>query len=64
MLYLFFIFCLRESISRQVDKKFRVPKKRGVWNFQEEGGKDKRLFFFSLHSLVLVAFFFPLNQNR
>ena len=64
MLYLFFMLCLRESVSRQVDKKSRIPKEeRGVGNFQE-GRKDKRLEFFSpLHSLVLVAFFFSLNQN-
>ena len=64
MLYLFFMLCLRESVSRQVDKKSRIPKEeRGVGNFQE-GRKDKRLEFFPpLHSLVLVAFFFSLNQN-
>ena len=55
---------LRESIPRQIDKKFRVPKKEerglglwkwrlGVWNSQE-GEKDKRFFpsaFLSLSQL-------------
>ena len=52
---------LRESIPRQIDKKSRVPKKKGsgpleveigVWNSQG-GGKDK---LFCLHSLVLVNY--------
>ena len=46
---------MKESISRQVDKKSGVPEEEkgvwgsqggdGVWNSQE-GGKDKRLSFF------------------
>ena len=45
---------MRESIPRQVDKKSEVPKEeRWVWNSQGEG-KDK-LFFCSLHALVLVT---------
>ena len=45
---------LRESIPRQVDKKFGVPKEeRGIWGSQV-GGKDKCLFF-SLHSLVFSS---------
>ena len=46
---------MRESILMQVAKKSRVPEEeRGVWNSQGKG-KDKHLFFFSLHSLVLVT---------
>ena len=45
---------VRQSIPRQVDKRFGVPEEergvwvsegeRGVWNSQG-GGKDKRLYF-------------------
>ena len=54
---------MRGSIPRQVDKKSGVPEEeKGVWGSQEGigvwnsqgGGKDKCLFFLSLHSLVLV----------
>ena len=54
---------MRESIPRQVDKKFRFPEEErgsgaleeeiGVWNSQG-GGKDKHIFF-PLHSLVFVT---------
>ena len=59
MLYLFFMLCLRESVSRQVDKNSRIPKEeRGVGNFQE-GRKDKRLeFFFPSTFLSLSSIFF------
>ena len=56
----FFPKPVKESISRQVDKKTGVPKEeKGVWGSQG-GGKDKWFFFFfffslSLHSLVLVT---------
>ena len=33
---------MRELIPRQVDKKSRVPKERGVWNSQ--GGRKDTLF--------------------
>ena len=33
---------MRESIPRQIDKKSRVPKERGVWNSQ--GGRKDKLF--------------------
>ena len=66
MLYLFFMLCLRESVSGQVDKKSGVPKEeRGVGNFQE-GRKDKRLEFFfpsTFLSLSSIFFFFSLSQN-
>ena len=57
------MFILKESVTRQVDKKSGVPKEEKrvsgalegeieVWNSQG-GGKDKHLFsFLSLHSLV------------
>ena len=46
---------MRESIPRQVDKKFEVPKEeRGVWNSQGEG-KGELFFCCSLHALVLVT---------
>ena len=58
------ITVVRESIPRQVDKKFGVPEEEkgvwgsqsrdGVWNSQG-GGKDKHLFFSPVYSLVLVT---------
>ena len=39
----FKIIVVRESFPRQVDKKSRVPKERGVWNSQ--GGREGKLFF-------------------
>ena len=56
---------VRESIPRQIDKKFRVPKEeKGVWGsrsgdweseiLEEKRTKDCTCFFFPLHSLVLV----------
>ena len=53
---------MRESIPRQVDKKFEVPKEeRGVWNSQ--GGRKDRFFsstflqFSSVLSLSHVRLF-------
>ena len=38
--------CLRESVSRQVDKKSGVPKEEiGVWSSQ--GGEKDTLFFYT-----------------
>ena len=42
---------MRESIPRQIDKKSRDPKERGVWNSQ--GGIKDIFFFVPLHSLGL-----------
>ena len=44
---------MRESIPRQVDKSGVSEEEKGVWNSQEEKRID--VFFFSLHSLVLVT---------
>ena len=47
--------CVRESIPRQVDKKFRVTREeKGVWNSQRERMQTS-FFPFCLHSLVLVT---------
>ena len=58
---------VRESIPRQVDKKFRFPgeergsgaleEERRVWNSQG-GEKDKRLFFSTYISLSHIKRFF------
>ena len=58
---------MRESIPRQIDKKFRVPKEeKGVWGSQSgnwgsgilKDEKRTNFFFFfpPLHSLVLVNY--------
>ena len=58
---------IRESIPRQVDKKFGVPEEEigawgseeeiWVWNYQGEG-KDKHLFFSTFLSLSNIKHFF------
>ena len=51
---------VRESIPRQIDKKFRVPKEEnGVWGLQG-GGKD---IGFSL-SLFLISAFLSLSHIK
>ena len=54
---------MRESIPRQVDKKFGVSKERGVWNSQGEG-KDK-LFFYppTFFSLSHIKHFLSLSPE-
>ena len=53
---------VKESIPRQIDKKFRVTKEeKGVWGSQSGNGsgilkEEERTNFFCLHSLVLVNY--------
>ena len=54
---------VKESIPRQIDKKFRAPKEeKGVWGSRSGDWtsgilkEEKRTNFFSLHSLVLVNY--------
>ena len=55
---------VRESISRQVDKKTGVPKQeKGVWGSQG-GGKDKWFFVFVFFFLFSLSTFLSLSRIK